>query len=85
MLDPDLQKHLENIEAELSLLRKEQSKMTPPHFLKGIFYGAGYIVGAVLIIIIIGWILNIIGVIPAFNDQVELFRKALERIGAPVK
>jgi uncharacterized membrane protein len=41
--------------------------------------------GAVLIIVLIGWILNIIGIILAFTNQVTEFRDALNRIGGPVK
>lgn len=52
---------------------------------RGCIYGAGYVVGAVLIIVIVGWILNIIGVIPAFSREVTEFRTALENIGGTVK
>lgn len=83
MIDSELKKHLENIEKEIIILRKVTTgvKFT---FFRGVVYGAGYIIGAVLIIIIIGWILNIIGVIPAFSTQVKEFRSALERIAGPV-
>jgi uncharacterized membrane protein len=41
--------------------------------------------GAVFVVIIVGWILNIIGVIPALSNYATEFRTALERIGGPVK
>lgn len=84
MIDPELKTHLETIERELVDLRKGTHGLGP-NLIRGIVYGAGYIAGAVLIIIIIGWILNIIGIIPALNDQVDEFRSALQRIGGPVK
>lgn len=84
MIDPELKTHLETIEKELVDLRKGTHGLGP-NLMRGIAYGAGYIVGAVLIIIIIGWILNIIGVIPALSSQVNEFRTALQRIGGPVK
>lgn len=84
MIDPELKTHLENIERELIDLRKGSNGLRS-NLTKGIVYGAGYIVGAVLIIIIIGWILNIVGVIPYFSSQVNEFRSALQRIGGPVK
>lgn len=43
-------------------------------FLKGLLYGFGSILGAGLAIIVIGWVLNIIGVIPAFQRQAEEWR-----------
>ena len=84
MIDPELKMHLETIERELVDLRKGTHGLVP-NLIRGAVYGAGYIVGAVLIIIIVGWILNIIGIIPAFNNQVNEFRTALQHIGGPVK
>lgn len=84
MIDPELEKHLEIIEKELTELRKSSTSLRSS-LLRGAVYGAGYIVGAVLVIIIIGWVLNIVGIIPAFNTQVQELRDALDRIGGPVK
>lgn len=84
MIDPELKTHLEIIEKELTDLRKSSTGFSST-FLRGMVYGAGYVAGAVLVVILIGWILNIVGIIPAFNDQVSEFRAALQRIGGPVK
>jgi uncharacterized membrane protein len=84
MIDPELKQHLETIEKELRDLRKDSTGLGAT-LLRGLIYGAGYIIGAVLIIVLIGWILNIIGIIPAFTTQVTEFRDALNRIGGPVK
>ncbi len=43
-------------------------------FFKGVLTGFGSILGAGLAIIIIGWILNIVGVIPAFQRQATEWR-----------
>jgi hypothetical protein len=84
MIDPELKTHLETIEKELVDLRISSTGFTPT-LLRGMVYGTGYVLGAVLVVIIVGWILNIVGIIPAFNDQVDEFRTALQRIGGPVK
>ena len=84
MIDPELKKHLESIEKELIYFRKEMTGVRVT-LVRGIVYGAGYVIGAVLLILLIGWILNIIGVIPAFNDRVKEFRSALDRVSGPVK
>ncbi len=84
MIEPELEKHLESIEKELVDLRHDSGSLANS-FRRGVFYGAGYVVGAVLIIVLVGWILNIIGVIPALNAQVKDFRSALDRIGGPIK
>ena len=84
MIDSELKEHLEKIEDELVKMRR---RTTGVHhaLLRGIVYGAGYVIGAVLIIIIVGWILNVIGVIPAFSHQVQIFQTALENVGRTVK
>ena len=52
---------------------------------RGVVYGGGYVVGAVLIIVIAGWILNLIGVIPALSRQTVEFQTALGTIGNTVR
>jgi hypothetical protein len=84
MIDPELKIHLEKIETELSRMRMESTGVWRTLW-RGCIYGAGYVIGAVLIIVIIGWILNIIGVIPALDHQVTEFRTALENISGSVK
>lgn len=84
MLDPELKTHLKNIERELIEMRKTTTSLRAT-LLRGAIYGAGYVIGAVLIIVLVGWILNIIGIIPAFTNQVTEFRTALERIGGTIK
>jgi Na+-transporting NADH:ubiquinone oxidoreductase subunit NqrD len=84
MIDPELKKHLEIIENELAHMRKETVSLKAS-LVRGLIYGAGYILGAALILIIIGWILNIVGIIPAFNEGVKEFRDALQQVGGPIK
>ena len=81
MIDQELKQHLEKIEKELIYFR-ESSVSLRATFVRGIFHGAGYVIGVVLVIILIGWILNIVGVIPAFTSFVNEFRAALDRIGS---
>lgn len=79
MLDPNLENHLAHIENEVTEMRKK-TLSTWRIFWHGIVYGAGYVVGAAIIIVVIGWILNIVGVIPALSRQVTEFRTALEKV-----
>jgi hypothetical protein len=84
MTDPKLEKDLRKIESEISHLDKASNGMWRTLW-RGCLYGAGYVVGAVLVIVIVGWILNIIGVIPALSREVTEFRTALQNIGGTVK
>ncbi len=84
MIDPELKKHLLVIENELANLRKETTSLRSS-LVRGVMYGAGYVVGAVLIIVLIGWILNIVGVIPVFTKHVNEFREALLHVNKPIQ
>jgi hypothetical protein len=46
---------------------------------RGILSGFGYVIGAFVAILIIGWVLNIIGIIPAFKQQVESLKDTLQQ------
>lgn len=82
-MNPELKNHLEKIEDELIQVRKSLTGFSS-YFVRGILQGAGYIVGAAIILTIIGWILNIAGVIPAFSNAVNEFRTSVDRIGGTV-
>jgi hypothetical protein len=84
MIDPELKLYLEKIEKELSLSRAASAGAWRTIW-RGCLYGAGYVIGALVIIVVVGWILNIVGVIPALNHQVTDFRDALENIGGTVR
>lgn len=84
MIDPELKHHLEKIEAELKDFHKTSTSFSST-LKRGLVYGAGSVLGAVFVVIIVGWLLNIVGIIPAFNDQVTEFRAALDRVATPVK
>lgn len=84
MIDPELKNDLEDIEEKLSYMDKVASG-TWRTLWRGVIYGAGYAIGAIVIIVVVGWILDVVGVIPALNNQVAEFRMALEHIGATVK
>ncbi len=79
----DLEKHLEKIESELVLIRRGITDFSS-YFVRGMLQGAGYLIGAAIILTIVGWILNIAGVIPAFSDAVDEFRSSLNQVGATV-
>jgi hypothetical protein len=46
---------------------------------KGLLLGIGSVIGAALAVGLIGWFLNVIGVIPAFQDEAERWQRALEQ------
>lgn len=46
---------------------------------KGFVGGLGSVLGAGIAIILIGWFLNVIGVIPAFREQADQWRQVFEQ------
>ena len=80
VIDPELKNYLATIESEVVRIRK-QSTGAWRALWHGVIYGAGYIIGAAIIVVIIGWILNIVGIIPALSQQVGEFRTALQNVG----
>lgn len=82
MISPELDKHLKKIEKELSSIESESSSSNNIWLVlwRGFIYGAGYVIGAVIVLAIVGWILNVVGVIPALDHQVAALRAAVERI-----
>lgn len=76
MIDPELNEHLLTLEKQLEgLVRKDRHWS---QFIAGVFYGLGYVTGAVVLVVIIGWVLNIIGIIPAFNNYISEFKNTLD-------
>jgi hypothetical protein len=84
MIDPELESDLKKIEANLSHMDKATTG-TWHTLWRGCVYGAGYVIGAIIIIVVVGWILDVVGVIPVLARQVAEFRTALDNIGSTVK
>lgn len=62
--DPELTQ-LKKIREELEDIRANTS--TRGWFWRGILYGAGAILGSLLMVLLIGWVLSIMGIIPEFG------------------
>ena len=49
---------------------------------RGVLTGFGSVIGAALAILVIGWVLNFIGIIPAFRTQIDELKDALRQTQA---
>lgn len=52
---------------------------------RGMLSGFGYIMGAFVALLIIGWMLNVVGIIPAFSRQADAWRQTLQQSSAKVQ
>jgi hypothetical protein len=85
MIDPELEKYLVTINNTA-----KQLKVSPMRaLLNGVMSGVGYVIGFALTIILIGYALNVIGIIPAFKGQVDewkgLLQRTQEKVVVPVQ
>ncbi len=69
-MDNDLKEFNENLKN-----LNESMRSYWPSLVKGILTGFGSVLGAGLAILLIGWFLNVIGVIPAFQKQADQWRQ----------
>lgn len=68
MIDPELKEQLEKIDKRLlGIFYKTESLWRA--FVRGMLHGIGGIFGVVLSVVIIGWVLNVMGVIPGLKQQ----------------
>lgn len=69
MIDPELKAQLELINNKLEKLCETNSKPSRWWlFIQGVWRGFGYLIGLIIAIALLGWFLNIIGVIPFLKD-----------------
>lgn len=78
-MDLELKGYLEKFDQRLQAIQYKKEGMLRAFF-RGIMSGLGYIAGFVLALVIIGFILNVIGVIPAFRQQAREWQQTLEQI-----
>jgi len=76
MIDPELKGYLIEINKNLNRLGR-QSKWHS--FLNGTLSGLGSIIGVAIALTVIGWVLNVVGVIPAFRKQVNQWQQVIEQ------
>ncbi len=80
MDEQKLDKEAVEIKGELQKISRNTRNPVWRSFLTGIFHGLGSVIGAAIGLLIIGWILNSIGVIPAFKGEVTKLNQVLDQI-----
>jgi hypothetical protein len=77
MTDREVEAYLDKIATNVEILQKRGAKKYTSLF-NGVLSGFGSVIGAALAIAIIGWLLNIVGIIPAFRNEAAKWEKILQ-------
>ena len=75
--EQDKDQRLANIEVTLKNIYKVLKPTRWEMFVQGLWRAVGYLVGLMLTIVIIGWFLNMIGVIPFMSEFSENMKNVL--------
>jgi hypothetical protein len=73
MIDPDLKTQLDIVNANLIGIKNKKSGGVWRAFFNGMFSALGYIAGLAIIVVVLGWVLQKTGQLPAFEAQVKNF------------
>jgi hypothetical protein len=73
MIEPELAKSLQEINNNLIEIKKRSKPGIWRSFFSGIFSALGYIAGLTIVIVILGWFLNKVGLLSAFKQQLADF------------
>ncbi len=79
MNEQDFYKKLDEIHKSIVETQQVLKQGWWKSFFHGTLSGFGSVVGAVLALAILGWMLNAIGVVPAFRDQMKRFDGLLKQ------
>jgi uncharacterized membrane protein YGL010W len=78
MNEHEIKQVVEAIKKDTGSLVKLQGSVFR-HLLNGILGGFGSVIGFALAIVVIGWILNFIGIIPAFKQEAAKWQDLLQK------
>ncbi len=83
MIDPELKESLEKMDRHIvGIFHKTESIWRA--FVRGIVHGIGSIFGIVVALLMVGWILNAMGVIPGLKTQAkqwqDMWQQTLDQV-----
>jgi len=79
MNEQEFQREILEIKGELQKIAKNTHSRVWKSFFTGMLSGLGSIVGVAIALAVVGWILNTIGVIPAFKSEVSRLNRVLDQ------
>lgn len=80
MLDPELKEKLDLINKNLEMMNINIFPTRWKLFVQGLWRAVGYLVGLLLAVALLGWMLNIIGIVPIFQEVADKLKIILNNI-----
>ncbi len=80
MIEPELKVELDQINQKLESMDRALNPTRWQMFVQGLWRAVGYIIGIVIAALILGWVLNMIGLIPFLKDFSQEAKAVLETV-----
>ncbi len=78
-MDPQAQEEARKVEALLGEIKTNTQSRSAKSFINGMLYGAGIVLGTIVGVVLVGWILSIMGIIPGFDTLAHRFSDILQK------
>ena len=78
-MDPQTQQEVRKVEALLGEIKENTEARPAKSFFNGVLYGAGIVLGTIVGVVLVGWLLSILGVIPGFDVLAHRFSDILQK------
>ncbi|MBP7770582.1 MAG: hypothetical protein KA066_01570 [Candidatus Pacebacteria bacterium] len=78
-MDPQAQEEAKKVEALLDEIKSNTQARPGKSFYNGMLQGAGIVLGTIVAVVLVGWLLSILGVIPGVDVLAQRFAEILDR------
>lgn len=78
-MDQQAQEEAKKVEALLGEIKSNTESKPTKSFFNGMLYGAGIVLGTIVGVVLVGWLLSILGVIPGADVLAHKFSDILQK------
>ncbi len=78
-MDQQTQEEARKVEALLGEIKSNTESKPSRSFFNGMLYGAGIVLGTIVGVVLVGWVLSVLGVIPGFDILAHRFSDILQK------
>ncbi len=78
-IDPQVQEEAKKVETLLSEIKTNTQNKPAKSFVNGMLYGAGIVLGTIVGVVLVGWLLSILGVIPGVDVLAQRVSDILQK------